>query len=102
LNLPIESREIPVESVQQQKSEVNFGSGQCVDESRQVEFCLPSSTPNVYNANNVDVRAKADGTIYDIRQTSANYERLDWGAMILALVVNSGRVDKGEGVMKTL
>jgi hypothetical protein len=67
-----------------------------------VEFCLPSSAPNVYNANNVDVRAKADGTINDVRQTSAKFERLDWRAMILALVVNSGRVDIGEGVMKTL
>jgi hypothetical protein len=67
LNLLIESREIPVESVQQQKSEVNSGPGQCVDESRQVGFCLCSSAPNVYNANNVDVRVKADGTINDVK-----------------------------------
>jgi hypothetical protein len=78
-----ESNDIHVESDGQQKSEGNFVSAQREKpEVAQVEACRPSRMPNACAAEIATVRAEADGTTDEARQTSASFEIVDRGAII--------------------
>ncbi len=64
-----------VESEEQQKSEGSFVSGQREkDEFAHVEACRPSRMSSACAADIATVRAEADGTTDEARQTSASVE----------------------------
>ena len=78
-----ESRDMHVESEEQQKSAGSFVSAQREKlEFAHVEACRPSRIPSACAADTATMRAEADGTMDEARQTSASFEIGDRGAMI--------------------
>lgn len=74
-----------VESEGQQKSDGNFVSAQREKFGfAQVEDCRPSRMPSAWAAAIATVRAEADGTKDEARQTRASLEIVDRGAMDLS------------------
>ncbi len=80
-----------VESAEQQKSEGSFVSAHREkDEFAHVEVCRPSRTPSACAADIATVRAEAEGTTDEARQTSVSFEIVDRGAIIyVARLVNN-------------
>jgi hypothetical protein len=88
-----ESSDMHVDSAGQQKSDGSFVSGQREKvESGHADVCRPSSTPRAWAADIATVRAEADGTTDEARQTRASFERVDRGAMILECCVIGSQV----------
>jgi len=78
-----ESRDMQVEPDAQQKSEGNFVSAQREKVAfAHVDACRLSRMPSACAAEIATVRAEADGTTDEARQTSASFEMIERGAMI--------------------